>query len=184
MLENLIFLALILCLTFSVSNNNYKTGVLVSCYYALYICLDLSYWGYVDDVVITSFDVSALWYLICMALTSLVFIAALVLFVGGNNAAGLYALWLLSSMSLDGLSSIFQMAETNILLIVYNVIQNISVYVDLFIVFIGMDHIIKRNHNASRIFIEYIDSTLECWRVMVLLLLKKGAKCSKKKSIN
>lgn len=184
MLENLIFLPLILFLTFSVSNNNYKLGVLVSCYYALYICLDLSYWGYIDDIVITSFDVSSAWYLICFSLTLLVFIASLVLFIGGNNSAGLYVVWLLITMSLDGLSSVFQLAETNTLLIVYNVIQNISVYVDLFIVFIGMDHIIKRKSNASRIFIERINFELESWRVMVLLLCNKGAKCSKKKSIS
>ena len=64
--------------------------------------------------------------------------------------------------------------------IVYNKIQNISVYVDLFVVFIGMDHIIKRKSNAARIFIDYIDCKLEYWRVMVLLLLNTGAKCLKK----
>ena len=182
MLENLIFLTLIVSLTFTAKN--YSMGVLVSCYYALYICIDLSYWGYIDSIVIDSFDYSARWYLICMALTIIIFIASLTLFVGGNNVAGLYAVWLFITLTLDGVSSIFQLAETNSLLMMYNKVQNISVYVDLFVVFIGMDHIIKRNYSGPRIFIEYINNTLECWRSMVLLLLNTGAKCRKKKYLN
>jgi len=179
MLENFIFLTLILLLTFSAKDKN--MGVLVSCYYALYISLDLSYFGFAGDFIYDDNNRAAVWYLICFALTLLIFIASLTLFVAGNNSAGLYAAWLLICLTLDGISSIFQLAETNSLLIVYNVIQNISVYVDLFIVFIGMDHIIKRNHRGSRKFIGYIDCKLEYWRVMVLLSICEGAKCSKKK---
>jgi len=182
MLENLIFLTLILLLTFSAKNKD--IGVLVSCYYAAYILLDLSYFGFSSDVLNIGFTSSSLWYLTCMALTVVIFIASLTLFISGNNVAGLYAAWLLLTLTLDGVSSIFQMAETNSLLIVYNVIQNISVCVDLFVVFIGMDHIIKRKSNAARRFINYIDNKLECWRSMVLLSLSEGAKCRKKKSIN
>ena len=178
MIENVIFLTLILFLTFTAKNKN--IGVLVSCYYAFYISLELSYFGFVGDWYYSTFDQFAVWYLICLALTALVFIASATLFVGGNNPAGLYAFWLLVCMFFDGLSTIFQLAETNALLIVYNKIQNISVYVDLFVVFIGMDHIIKRECNAARIFIDYIDCKLEYWRVMVLLLLNTGAKCLKK----
>jgi len=182
MLENLIYLTVILALTFTAKDKN--IGVLVSCYYAFYICLDLSYFGLLDDFTLLTFDKFALWYLIQFALTLIIFIASLTLFIGGNNSAGLYAVWLFITLTLDGVSSIFQLAETNSLLMMYNKVQNISVYVDLFVVFIGMDHIIKRNHCGSRIFIEYINNTLECWRSMVLLLCNKGAKCSKKKSIN
>jgi len=181
-LENLIALSIILLLTFSAKNKD--IGVIVSCYYAVYICMELSYFGFVDDWYFTTFKGFTVWYLICMAITIIVFIVSLTLFIGGNNTAGLYALWLLLSLTLDGVSSIFQMAETNSLLIVYNVIQNISVCIDLFVVFIGMDHIIKRKSNAARRFINYIDNKLECWRSMVLLSLSEGAKCSKKKSIN
>ena len=179
---NLSALQIVFCLTHSAKNKD--IGVLVLCYYAFYILLDLSEFGLLEDNTLLTFTKFSEFYLMCMALTMLVFIASLTLFIGGNNPAGLYALWLLICLTLDGVSSIFQLAETNALLIVYNVIQNISVYVDLFVVFIGMDHIIKRKHNASRIFIECINNTLECWRVMVLLLCNKGAKCSKKKSIN
>ena len=179
MLENIIFLIMILTLTFT-AKNKYAIGVLVSCYYAVYICVDLSYWGYIDDVVFVSFDYSARWYLICLAITLIVFVASLTLFIGGNNAAGLYALWLLFAVILDGLSSIFQLAETNSLLIVYNIIQNISVCVDLFVVFIGMDHIIKRNHRGSFIFIERINNFLDDWRFILILQCSKGAKCNKK----
>lgn len=174
---------MILTLTFT-SKDKYAIGVLVSCYYACYICMELAYFGNVGDWYYSTHMQFAEWYFICFALTLLFFIFSLTLFIGGNNSAGLFSFVLLVCMLLDGLSSIFQLAETNALLIVYNVIQNISVYVDLFVVFIGMDHIIKRNHRGSRIFIEYINNTLECWRSMVLLLCNKGAKCSKKKSIN
>lgn len=173
---------MILALSFTAKNKD--IGVLVSCYYAAYISFDLSYFGLLDDFTMLTFDKFAVWYLICFALTLLVFIASLTLFVGGNNSAGLYAVWLLMCLTLDGISSIFQLAEANSLLIVYNVIQNISVLVDLFVVFIGMDHIIKREHDATRVFIDYIDCKLEYWRGMVLLLFCKGAKCRKKKSIN
>lgn len=180
--QNIIFLALIASLTFEAKNKN--IGVLVSCYYAFYICMDLSYFGVLENYTMLTFDKFAVFYFMCFSLTLIIFIASLTLFIGGNNVAGLYAAWLLIAMFFDGLSSIFQLAETNKLLIVYNVIQNISVYVDLFVVFIGMDHIIKRKHRASHIFIDYINCKLEYWRVMVLLLCNKGAKCSKKSSIN
>jgi len=181
-LENLIAVVIIVLLTFSAKNKD--IGVLVSCYYAVYICLDVYEFSGADDWTMTTFEGFALWYLICMAITIIAFIASLTLFITGNNVAGLYALWLFIALTLDGISSIFQMAETNSLLIVYNVIQNISVCVDLFVVFIGMDHIIKRKSNAARWFIDYIDNKLECWRSMVLLSLSEGAKCRKKKSIN
>ena len=180
MIENFVFLAAILSLTFSVSNENYKLGVLVSCYYALYICLDLSYWGYVGDFIYDDSERAVVWYLIQFALTMLVFIASITLLVGGNNSAGLYAVWLLIAMLLDGVSSVFQLAETNSLLMVYNKIQNISVYVDLFVVFIGMDHIIKRKHRGSRIFIERVNHYLDAWRFISILQCGKGAKCNKK----
>jgi len=178
MLENFIFLTLILLLTFSAKDKN--MGVLVSCYYALYICLELSYFGFVSDWYVSSFNSFAVWYFIQFSLTLIIFIASLTLFIGGNNSAGLYAAWLLIAMFLDGLSSIFQLAETNALLIVYNVIQNISVYVDLFVVFIGMDHIIKRKHRGSRIFIERVNHYLDAWRFISILQCGKGAKCNKK----
>jgi len=180
--QNIIFLVLIVSLTLTAKNKN--IGVLVSCYYAFYICMDLSYFGVLENYTMLTFDKFAVFYLMCFALTLIVFIVSLILFVGGNNAAGLYAAWLLVAMFFDGLSSIFQLAETNALLIVYNVIQNISVYVDLFVVFIGMDHIIKRKSRASHIFIDYVDCKLEYWRSMVLLLLNTGAKCRKKKYFN
>lgn len=181
-LINLLALVVIVALTFTAKNKD--IGVLVSCYYAVYICLELSYFGFVGDWHYLTFDKWSLWYLICFCLTLIIFISSLNLFTSGNNVAGLYALWLFVALTVDGFSSVFQIVETNILLIVYNGVQNISVIVDLFVVFIGMDHIIKRKFNAASVFINYITCRLESWRSMVVLLLNKGAKCSKKKSIN
>ena len=175
---NLFVLQIIACLTYSAKDKS--IGVLVSCYYVFYILLDWSYFGLLDNFTMLTFDKFSLWYLIQFGLTLIVFIGSLTLFIGGNNSAGLYAAWLLIAMSLDGISSIFQLLETNALLIVYNKLQNISVYVDLFVVFIGMDHIIKRKHRGSRIFIERVNHYLDAWRFISILQCGKGAKCNKK----
>ena len=175
---NLSLLLFVALLTFTSKSKD--IGVLVCCYCAFYLLMDLSYFGILKNHTILTFDKFAVFYFMCLILTMIVFLWSVYLFFGGNNVAGVYAAWLLIAMGFDGLSSIMQMQETNILLFMYNIIQNISVYVDLFVVFIGMDHIIKRKHNASRIFIECINNTLECWRDMVLLSFSEGAKCSKK----
>ncbi len=169
-------------LTFTSKNKN--IGVLVSCYYAVYLSLELSYFGLVGDFIYLTFDKFSLWYLLCFALTLIVFITALILFIGGSDVAGLYALWLFVCLVFDGVSSILQLSETNRLLIVYNGVQNISIFVDLFVVFVGMDHIIKRNYSGAQVFIDYVNCKLEYWCTMVLLSIFKGAKCRKKKSIN
>lgn len=179
---NLSLLILVSLLTFTAKDKD--IGVVVGCYCAFYLLMDLAYFGLLENHSMLTFDKFAVFYFMCLVLTFIVFVYTVYLFVYGNNVAGLYAFWLLICLSFDGISSIFMMAETNKFLIVYNIIQNVSVYVDLFVVFIGMDHIIKRRHDGSRIFINYINNYFDDWRVVVLLLFNKGAKCSKKKSIN
>ena len=178
MFENIVVLLLILILTFTAKNNN--IGVLVSCYYAAYICLDLSYFGLIPDFTMLTFDRFSLWYLICFFLTLVVYVFSVTLFAEGDNVAGLYAIWLLLCLSLDGASSVFQLLETNNLLIVYNVIQSISVCVDLFVVFVGMDHVIKRKHIGAGLFIVSINNYIKHWRFISFLLFCEGAKCNPK----
>ena len=175
---NLLVLVVVLSLTFTAKNKD--IGVLVSCYYAFYICLDLYFFKFLENHTLLTFDKFAVFYLMCFVLTFIVFILAIYLFEFGNNVAGLYAFPLLICLCIDGIACIFQLLETNYLLIVYNVIQNVSIYVDLFVVFIGMDHIIKRKHNGSQILIDYVNNYLDDCRFIPILHISKGAKCKQK----
>jgi len=187
---NLIALTIVLALTFTSKHKN--IGVLVSVYYAFYICLELSYLGLVPGSNMLSLDDQSLWFLICMALGLLVFIASAILMFDGDNSAFMYAGWLLLVMLINGASSVLKLTDpgpvidfvTMIVLMVYNVIQNISVLVDLFVVFIGMDHMLKRNYSGANTFINSINNYLDVRRVVVVSLCNKGPKCNKKSSTN
>lgn len=175
---NLSLLLSIAFLTFTSKNKD--IGFLVGGYLLAYMVMDFSFFGFLENYTMLTFDKYAVFYLMCFALTFIIFIYAVYLFDCGNNVAGLYCVWLIIALSFDGLLCITQMVETNILLFVYNVIQNISVYVDLFVVFIGMDHMIKRNHNGTRILIECVNNYLDDWRFIPIIYSGKGAKCKQK----
>lgn len=179
---NLSILLFVSLLTFTAKEKD--IGVLVGCYCASYLLMDLAYFGLLENHSMLAFDKFAVFYLMCLVLTFIVFVYALHLFIRGNNVVGLYARWLLVCLFFDGMSSIFQLKETNDLLMIYNVIQNIGVYVDLFVVFIGMDHVIKRKHDGSRIFIERINNYLDACRFIPIIHSSESKKCNQQNYSN
>jgi len=143
MLENIIALIIISILIAS-SKERQAVGWLVFLYYSVYIVIEIDFFGFTVGNLFTTHNQFMLWYLIYTAISSIFLIASLVIYIYTQNKTPLvYALWILFNMFISGLSAIFQAFETNALLIVYNVLQNINLLIDIITVILGTDTKIK-----------------------------------------
>lgn len=166
MIENILVFLIVSILVFS-SKEKRAVGWLVFCYYSAYIILELDYFGFTIGNVFTTYPHFVKWYLIYTAVSFLFFIASLIIFLTKESKTALfYACWILLNMFISGLSAIFQSLETNSMLIVYNVLQNLNLLVDVMVVILGTDANVKGlNHvrtAADRVYrftISYISST-------------------------
>lgn len=156
MIYNIIAFLFISALVFT-SKNRRALGWLVFCYYALYIIIALDYFGFVVGDVFTTHDSFMIWYLIYTAISLIFFIASIIIYLYNNSKIALfYSCWIILNMFISGLSAIFQAYETNGILIVYNVLQNFNLVVDIMVVILGTDTKIKGaqyvRDNADRVY--------------------------------
>jgi len=164
MIENILVFLVISMLVYSAKDER-AVGWLVLSYYATYIVIALDFFGgIISGNLFTTYDHFMVWYLIYTAISLIFFIASLVIFINTRNKTPLmYAVWILLNMVISGLSSIFQAFETNALLFVYNVLQNINLFVDIMVVIIGTDNRVRRTKYATNIIDSvsgYIDSRI------------------------
>ena len=170
MIENVIafFIVAILCFH---SSKKRAIGWLVFCYYAVYIIIEFDYFGGFFAQSETSFDDSLRWYLVYTAISTIFFIASLLLYLHESTKSSLfYATWIMINMFVSGLSAIFQAYETNAMLYVYNVLQNSNLAVDIMVVILGTDTKVKGTQyvrdNADRVY----TSIVSC----ISILIKKS----------
>jgi len=163
-LENIIVLLIIAVIT-STAKKEKWLGVLVVTYYSIYILMDLSTFGGMPDWSMTTYGEFTIWYLVCTAMTLLVMVISLCIWLTGNKVALFYATWLFINAVFDGASSIFQSFETNSLLFVYNVLQNTNLFVDLTVVILGTDNFIYRNKRAAYIINKLGNFVVRWWRM-------------------
>jgi hypothetical protein len=149
MLENLavfIFVSLIV----AKSDKKRAIGLLVFSYYTVYMLLDLDQFSSMIGNVFTTYQDFVQWYLICAAVGFLFFIASLIIYMTKDSRTALiYSIWLLFNVAISGISAVFQSFETNAFLIVYNVVQNINLIIDLLVVVIGTDNPIRSARRVS-----------------------------------
>ncbi len=155
MIYNLVALLIILLITHS-AKNRYALGVMVAVYYGVYILLELDYFGLTYGNVFPGYEKSIVWYLICTAQSMLMITALTILSIRTKQKTPLfYSLWLLVDMVFSSVSAVMQLNETNSFIFVYNIIQNINLPVDIIVVIIGTDNLIRNTSSVTR-FINYI----------------------------
>ena len=156
MYENLISLFIILSITFT-AKDKYAVGVLVACYYGVYISFDLDFFGMSENFVYVTHDKAVKWYIISIGMSFIFFLLSLLVYMfKGSKTALIYSVWCVFGVFIHGVGASFQIAKDNSFLNVYNIIQIINLFVDIIVVIIGTDNMIRNTSNVSR-FINYID---------------------------
>ena len=157
MIYNLIVITIIILIT-ATAKNKHLLGVLVAAYYGVYILIALDYFGFIVGDLFTTFDEFIVWYLVYTAISFLFFLLSISLYTYTRSKTALfYSMWILFNIAISGISAVFQSFETNSFLIVYNVIQNMNLIVDIIVVILGTDNVIRNTSRVTR-FINYISS--------------------------
>jgi len=166
MTENLIVL-LIISIIVSTAREDRALGYLIIAYYSVYILIDLSEFGVVVGDIFITYEYFESWYLLCCLLSIGFSLCSAVIFRYKGGIACLYALILIIDAFFCGVMAVSQSFETNVLLTVYNHLQDFSLFVDLSAVIISTDHIVKRNFRGASNVIDSINSRVERWCYMV-----------------
>jgi hypothetical protein len=180
MIENIIAL-LVITSILTTAKNDRVIGNLVVFHYLLYMVIEASEFSFTIGNVYIDFELSSHWYLFCCCYSLSFFMASCYLFINKKGVIVLYAIWLLFDAICCGLMAISQSFETNALLNVYNDLQDISLFVDLTLVLLSTDHIIKRKFHSAAAFINSINDSVERWCNMVPDTILKGKACLTKK---
>ena len=183
MIENVIVLVLCSVLA-STAKESKGMGYLIVAYYSVYIAIEIGEFGYLLEDALQQFDSSIVWYLLCATLSSLFSLWASYLYMKQGGAIWLYSAWLILDAILCSILALTQAFETNALLLMYNVLQNINLYIDILVVIVGTDHIIKRNSKSAALIINGVNSCAERCFNLVFNSSVKGAEKCKKKSTN
>ena len=157
MFENIAVLVLCTILT-STAKENKGVGYLVIAYYSVYIAIEVGEFGYLIEDAFQQFDSSVVWYLMCASLSALFSLWASYLYREHGGAIYLYAIWLIFDAIICSILALSQVLETNTLLFMYNILQNINLYVDILVVIVGTDHIIKRKFAVAAHIIDSVNS--------------------------
>ncbi len=166
MIENLITL-LIISIIVSTAKEDRALGYLIIAYYSVYILIELIEFGFTIGNVYISYTFFEGWYLMCCMLSIGFSACSAAIFRYKGGIACLYALILIVDAAFCGVMAVSQSFETNILLNVYNHLQDFSLFVDLSAVIISTDHIVKRNFCGASNVIDTINSRVERWCYMV-----------------
>lgn len=149
MLENVaVFIfASILLLT---AKERRALGVLVFCYYGAYIVLEMDFFGFTVGGLSMGFSGASFFYLMYTMITSVAFIVAVSIHITFNNKSALfYSAWLWLNLFITALAGISQAFETNAIILVYNILQNINLLVDIIVAIVGTDSRIKWIKNGK-----------------------------------
>ena len=172
---------LLICSLLTATAKNHKAvGYMVIAYYLIYIIIELGEFGFVDGNIFTTFKGFIVWYIICTSLSALFSLWASYLYREHGGAIYLYAIWLIFDAIICSILALSQVLETNTLLFMYNILQNINLYVDILVVIVGTDHIIKRKFAVAAHIINSVNSCAERWLNMVFNSSFKGASQCKK----
>lgn len=180
MIENLTVL-FIISIIVSTAKENRALGYLIIAYYSVYILIELSEFGLTFGNVFTTYKFFESWYLLCCILSVVFSVGAIMIFRSKGGIACLYALILIIDSIFCGVMAVTQSLETNVLLNVYNNLQDMSLFVDLTVILLGTDHIIKRKFRSASDLIDTINSSVERWCSMVFNTILKGKACLTKK---
>jgi len=179
MYENLAAILIVVLITCT-AKNKYLLGVLVACYYGVYILLELDFHGFTVGNVFPGYKESIIWYLIYTAISFLFFLALIIIFIYTKSKTALfYSIWILFNIVISGVSAVFQSFETNSFLFVYNCVQNVNLCIDLLVVVIGTDNFI-RNTSSVTGFINYIDTFISRFRAGNITDRNRIISCRKK----
>ena len=152
MIENII-VCLLIALLIKTTKHKSILGWLVFSYYAIFILVDLEFYGFViSDLVFTRKLIS--WSVFTISISLFYSVLSSKLFLKGCNIAGLYALWLI----INAIFTLVEAADTNnayLVDLIYNIIQNMNLIVDLLVVILGTDNILHRTKGFGRV----IDNT-------------------------
>ena len=166
MIENMIAL-LIITSILTTAKKDRVVGNLIVFHYLLYMIIEGAEFSFTIGNIYISYENSSHWYLFCCCYSLLFFMASCFIFMSKKGVIFLYAIWLLFDAICCGLMAISQSFETNILLSVYNDLQDISLFVDLSVVLIGTDHYIKRTYSGASNLIDYVNNTIDKWCSLV-----------------
>jgi hypothetical protein len=172
-IENIITL-LFISIIVSTAEKDRAIGYLVIAYYSVYILIELSEFGVTFGNVFTTYKEFEAWYLLCCILSIAFSVAATIICRYKGGVACLYALILIIDALFCGVMAVSQSFETNYLLNVYNTLQNISLFVDLSVVMLGTDHLIKRKFRVASNVIDTINTRIERWCYVVFNTSDKG----------
>jgi hypothetical protein len=179
MYENLIAILIVVLITMT-AKEKYLLGILVAAYYGVYMCLELDFLGVVTSWIYSTHEEFTQWYLVYTAISFLFFILSIALYANtGSKTALLYSGWILFNIIISGLSAIFQSFETNIFLNVYNVVQNINLLVDIVVVIVGTDNVIRNSNCVSGI-IDYYNIRFSRYFFLPHVNVAKDKKCQQK----
>ena len=158
---------LVLVIITSTAKSKCLMGYLVIAYYVAYILLDLDYFGVAMGVIELYIDESVSWHLIYTQLIFLFFVLSVLLGMQTNDKTPFfYAAWLIVNMATSLLSAVFQTFETNIFLFVYNLVQNLNIFVDILVVLVGTDNRFRGTYVVSK-GIDYINFHFSNWQRVV-----------------
>ncbi len=148
MIENIAVLIIVAILVY-LSESKRAIGWLVFCFYAIYIIMELDFFGFTSGDVFSAHNEFVVWYLMCTSISLLFLILSLIIHLHTKSKTSLlYAIWLIFDMFITGLSAIFQAFETNSVLMMYNIIQYINILIDIMVVVMGTDAKIKGIHHV------------------------------------
>lgn len=147
MIENIIVCLIIALLIKTTDQRNYL-GFLVLSYYAIFILIDIEFFGF--QIKNHIFSTQAVEWSVFMIVISLFYSAlSIVLYKRGSNIAGLYATWLIISATV----TLLEAADTNNVYLVelmYNVNQSANLLVELLVVILGTDNALHRIKHSGR----------------------------------
>lgn len=145
---NVIVLCLILLLLRTHDRRQY-IGWLVSFYYLAFIAVEVIFVGLIGGASLT-FEEAVLLDLTYALVSVLVMALALVIYIKDDNRlALLYSLWIFFNICLSGASASFHAYESGMFEYAYNVVQIVNIAIDLTVVILGTDNIIRRTKYVS-----------------------------------
>lgn len=148
--ENLISL-FIIGLIVHTAKSSRVIGYLMIAFYSAFIIIELDYLGFATGNLYIGHERAVISYLIQTAICFVFMMLFVITYTfTGKKTALYYSAWIIFNMFITGLSAIFQALETNTLIMMYNVVQHINLIVDILVVIIGTDNVVRRTKYATR----------------------------------
>ena len=179
MIENVLVFIIVSLLVYS-SDKKRAIGWLVLFYYAVYIIIEVDFFGLTFGDVYTSHDHFVRWYISCTAISLVFFLSSLVIYIETKNKVAIfYSCWIVFDIAITGLSAIFQAYKTNDMILLYNTVQSVNLFMDLLVVVIGTDNAIRRTKHAA-VIIDIVNYYISSWGDLANKMRGRYIKCKKR----